>query len=65
MDWEGFTKGLKEISFDGVISLETLISPKMPEPMKEMLQQSLADVAKYLASNTSIVYKQELAAKDT
>lgn len=50
VDWEGFTKGLKEIAFDGVISLETSISPKMPEPMKETMQKSLADVARHLAS---------------
>jgi hypothetical protein len=64
VDWEGFTKGLKDISFEDVISLDTLISPKMPEPMKETLQQSLADVARYLASNASIVYNQELDVKD-
>lgn len=50
IDWEGFTKGLKEISFNGVISLETVISPKLPEPMRETMQRSLAGVARYLAS---------------
>lgn len=50
VDWEGFLKGLQEISFKGVFSLETCIPQKMPEPMKEHMQKNLADIARYLAA---------------
>lgn len=49
IDWQGFAKGLKEIGFDGCISLETCINEKTPEPMKERMQIALSDIAKYLA----------------
>ena len=49
IDWAGFVKGLKEIGFDGCISLETKINPKTPEPMKEQLQIGLANIARFFA----------------
>ena len=49
IDWNGFVKGLKEIGFQGCISLETIISPKMPEPMREQMQKGLAGIARWFA----------------
>ena len=45
-DWEGFLKGLKEIGFDGCISLETSINRKTPDAVKERMQIALADLVK-------------------
>lgn len=50
VDWDGFTRGLKDIGFKGVISLETCISDKTPQPMFEQMQKALAGIAKYLAT---------------
>ena len=47
VDWNGFIAGLKEIRFQGCISLETSISRKIPEPMREQLQMGLAGLAKW------------------
>ena len=49
IDWDGFTRALGEIGYQGVMSLETVISDKMPEPMREGMQRSLAQIARYLA----------------
>lgn len=49
VDWEDFRTALRETNFAGVLSLETGISDKMPEPMKDRAEQTLAGVAKYLA----------------
>lgn len=49
IDWDGFTRGLKDIGFKGVISLETCVSNGMPQPMRDQMQRALAGVAKYLA----------------
>jgi sugar phosphate isomerase/epimerase len=49
LNWAGFIKGLKEIHFDGCISLETGISLSTPEPMRERMQIELANVARYIA----------------
>lgn len=49
IDWNGFIKGLKEIRFDGCISLETCIKRTTPEPMKEEMQRAVSGIAKYLA----------------
>lgn len=53
MDWELLLRGLKEINFQGVISLETVIPTKMPEPMKSNMQRGLADIARYFALKVS------------
>ena len=49
VDWDGFARGLKEIAFKGVISLETMISTGTPQPMLEQMQRALAGIAAYLA----------------
>ena len=49
VDWEGFIKGLREIGFDGCISLETAVSGKTPEPMREQMRIALAGICRYFA----------------
>ena len=53
VDWEGFTRGLKAIGFGGVISLETQIDGRTPEPMRTQMQIALAGIARYLAAQAS------------
>ena len=53
VDWKGFTRGLKEIGFDGVISLETMICSGTPQPMLDQMQRALAGIARYLAEQAS------------
>ncbi len=48
-DWPDFTKSLKEIGFEGVLSLETQIKAKLPEPLLEYEQIGLAKLARKLA----------------
>lgn len=50
VDWDGFIKGLREIRFQGVINLETAIPAKMPQPMRETMQRTLAQIAQYMAA---------------
>ncbi|MBR1866978.1 MAG: sugar phosphate isomerase/epimerase [Clostridia bacterium] len=50
IDWEGFVKGLNEIGYRGCMSLETVIAPRMPEPMREEMRIALAKIARHLAS---------------
>ena len=54
INWAGVTSALKEISYNGCISLETCIHPKTPEPMKEQLQIALSNIAKFLAKEASV-----------
>lgn len=49
VDWDGFTRGLKEIGFHGVISLETQVCSEMPQPMREQFERALARLTRYLA----------------
>ena len=49
-DWNGFVRGLKEISFDGVISLETRIQPGTPPPIREAMELQLSKIARYFAN---------------
>ena len=49
IDWAGFIQALKDISFQGVISLETQIWAGMPEPIREQMQIALAGLAKWFA----------------
>ena len=49
LDWDGFARGLKAIGFQGVVSLETQVSDKTPQPMREQMEKSLAGIARYLA----------------
>lgn len=53
VDWNGFTRGLKTIGFNGVISLETQIDGRTPEPMREQMERALAGIARYLAAKAS------------
>lgn len=48
-DWEGFVKGLRDIHYQGVLSLETRIQPNTPQPMRERMEIELSNIAKYLA----------------
>ena len=49
IDWDGFFRGLKEIGYKGVMSFETRISERTPQPMREEMEQTLADLARYFA----------------
>jgi sugar phosphate isomerase/epimerase len=53
IDWDLVVLALKEIGYDGCISLETYISEKMFSEVKEEMQISLAKVAKSLAEKIS------------
>ena len=48
-DWDGFIRGLKEISFQGCLSLETGVSPNMPEPAREEMRLALAKLIRWFA----------------
>lgn len=48
-DWDAFIGGLRDISYKGVISLETRIQPKTPQPIREEMELQLSRIAKYLA----------------
>ena len=49
LDWDAFTRGLRDIKYQGVISLETRIQPQTPQPIKEGLELQLFRIAKYFA----------------
>lgn len=48
-DWGGWVKGLREIGFDGCVSLETCVERDTPVEVKEGLQRLYAETAKVLA----------------
>ena len=48
-NWDSFIRGLREIRFDGCISLETAVSERTPEIAKEPMQKALALLAKEIA----------------
>ena len=50
IDWTDFGKSLREIGFDGVISLETAVSGKIPEELREYEEIGLARKARYIAA---------------
>jgi sugar phosphate isomerase/epimerase len=50
IDWSGFVRGLRNISYKGFISLETSIQQSTPEPMLEEMRISLAKIAKWFAA---------------
>ena len=50
VDWDGFICGLNEIGYLGCFSLETGISWKVPEPMREKMQIELAKITKWFAA---------------
>lgn len=47
--WDGFLTALKEIGYKGAFTLETMISPNMPQPFKEEMQLLLARMARQMA----------------
>lgn len=48
-DWADFRAALKEISFEGVLSLETAPSSKLPDPIFQEMSVTLAKIAKNIA----------------
>ena len=53
IDWSDFGAALYEIGFDGIISLETVIPQKLPDPLREFEEISLVQKARYIASLAS------------
>ena len=49
IEWDVVVQALKEIHYDGCISLETHIYPKMPTVVREQMQICLAKIARELA----------------
>ena len=49
INWDAFTSALKEIGYDGCLSLETMIAKDTPEPAREKLRIGLATLARQLA----------------
>lgn len=52
-DWTGFIQGLKDIGFDGCISLECCVQRQTPQPMKEQMQLALSGIAKWIAESVA------------
>ena len=53
IDWSDFGTSLREVGFDGVISLETIIPSKLPDTLREYEEISLAQKARYIAALAS------------
>ncbi len=55
IDWADFSNALREVEFDGVISMETEISKNfhLPSELKDNFEQRLADIARYISSAAS------------
>lgn len=51
IDWESFRCALRDINYQGCVSLETGISRKYPQPIRDHMQKGLAMTADYLAFN--------------
>ena len=51
IDWKDFSAALKEIGYDGCLSLETKVPSGVPEAAREPMEQSLAIMASVLAGN--------------
>lgn len=49
IQWEAFLSALKEIGYNGSFTLETMISPSMPQPVKEEMQLALSKLARQMA----------------
>lgn len=47
--WDMFLAALKDIGYKGCFTLETKISPMMPQPIKEEMQCSLSKLARQMA----------------
>lgn len=48
IDWEDFSKALEDIGFDGVFSLESTVSDKLPDDVFEQMYISLARIAEVI-----------------
>ena len=48
-DWDGFIRGLRDVSYKGVMSLETRIQPNTPQPIREEMEIQLSRLARYIA----------------
>ena len=55
--WEEFLSALKEINYKGAFTLETAISPSMPQPMQEEMQRVLAKLARHMADKITVDIK--------
>lgn len=53
INWEPFFDALKEIGYDGCMSLETKIGAGMPKGIKEVWQKNLGELAIYMAKRAS------------
>ena len=51
IDWDLVIKALNEIGYKGTVNLETLVSLKTPEPMRDDMCRALNGIAKYFAKN--------------
>lgn len=49
IDWQAFRDALREVGFDGVVSIETSVGGHVPEPMRTQLQKATADAALWIA----------------
>ena len=49
VNWNSFTKALKEVGFDGCISLETYVKNNMPHEIKVSMRKLLARLAQIIA----------------
>ena len=49
IQWGEFLSALQEIGYKGAFTLETMISPSMPSPIKEEMQVSLSRLARQMA----------------
>lgn len=53
-DWDGFIKGLRKISFDGVLSFETApVLTAFPDRMKQDVLSFIAEIGEYFAGEIS------------
>lgn len=48
-DWDEFVRALKDIDFDGCISLETNVGESTPQPIKRQMEKMLAKIARHIA----------------
>ena len=49
IDWEDFSRALREIGFEGSLSLETNVSGKLPAAVRGYWEKALAATAAHLA----------------
>ncbi len=52
LDWDSLIRGLREIRFDGCISLETAVDGRTPDSAKEPMQKALSLLARSIAEQS-------------